>query len=118
MESVASDDKSIVVILVAVSSRVGPMPSGGLQLWEEEQGGVVGGQVAGWVLFPGLVEGLVPDGILSTNLDSRLVPLGVSWLVSLSWPRSLKQPKRKLNMILETLKNLRKRNICKIQSRI
>ena len=49
MESVASDDKSRVVILVAVSSRVGSMPSGGLQLGEEEQGGVdVGGHVAVW----------------------------------------------------------------------
>ena len=54
MEPVASDDKSINVILVAVSSRLGTMPSGGLQLLEEEQGGDVGGQVAGWVLFPGL----------------------------------------------------------------
>ena len=107
MEPLASNDKSKVFLLLAISSRVGPMPFRGLQLGEEEQGGVVGGHVADWVLFPGLVEGLVPDGILSTNLDSRLVPLGVSWLVSLSWPRSLKQPKRKLNILLKTLRNLR-----------
>ena len=82
MESVASDDKSRVVILVAVSSRVGSMPSGGLQLGEEEQGGVVvGGHVAVWV----------------------------------------QQPKRKENMFLRTLRNLRIRNLCKtnqIQVRI
>ena len=52
------------------------MPSEGLQFGEEEQGGVVvGGHVAGWVLLPGLVEGLGPDGIFSTILDSRVVRL-------------------------------------------
>ena len=75
-----SDDKSIVVILVAVSSTMGPMPSGGLQFGEEEQGGVVV-RACSWLGPSSWPSGRAGNfGILSNNYEVRGKLAGLSLL--------------------------------------